>query len=106
MNVRSFFKPVKDFEELSSMVCTIPDMSLSVRDILTRYTRDSIPLPPIDGGTDESYEDFVNRDFSDSVSAYSVLKNSCTLLHDLEKNPSDSSDHVAESSSNSDSSHQ
>ena len=39
---------ISDFEDNDPVSDTIPDQSLSVRDIIHRYTRGQIEVPPID----------------------------------------------------------
>lgn len=51
----------------------IPDMSLSVRDILTRFTRGQMELPPIETGDDETF-DSPDVEFEDMVDAVSAVR--------------------------------
>lgn len=48
---------ISDFEDNDPVSDTIPDQSLSVRDIIHRYTRGQIDIPPIDQGEDQDIED-------------------------------------------------
>lgn len=48
---------ISDFEDNDPVSDTIPDQSLSVRDIIHRYTRGQIEVPPIDQGEDQDIED-------------------------------------------------
>lgn len=48
---------ISDFEDNDPVSDTIPDQSLSVRDIIYRYTRGQIEVPPIDQGEDQDIED-------------------------------------------------
>lgn len=48
---------ISDFEDNDPVSDTIPDQSLSVRDIIRRYTRGQIEVPPIDQGEDQDIED-------------------------------------------------
>lgn len=82
MKIHSFFDFDKDKEKLDiKTVVTVPDQSLTVREILTRFTSSGISLPPIETGEDEDinldtdFEDefeaqnYINR-FSDEVTDY------------------------------------
>lgn len=69
MKVRSFFDYNRESEEHLDVTTThtIPDQSLSVRDILTRFSRGQMVIPPIDTGEDDDincetseYEDLVD----------------------------------------------
>lgn len=69
MRIATFFQPVKDSENLDlKTVITVPDQSLSVRDILMRFTRGQMELPDIDTGPDDDIDSDVN-DFEDYVDA-------------------------------------
>lgn len=48
---------ISDFEDNDPVSDTIPDQSLSVRDIIHRYTRGQIEIPPVDQGEDQDIED-------------------------------------------------
>lgn len=48
---------ISDFENNDPVSDTIPDQSLSVRDIIHRYTRGQIEIPPVDQGEDQDIED-------------------------------------------------
>lgn len=74
--MRSFFNNNKhDFEEVSDVVLTIPDQSLTVRDILHNFIRGGMEIPPIETGNDDTFESPVDR-FDDIVDALSVRDNS------------------------------
>ncbi|UPW41764.1 hypothetical protein [Peromfec virus RodF7_14] len=70
--MRTFFNQrLSDFEQLDSESLTIPDMSLSVREILQRFTRGQMEVPDIETGEDEDFEDYNGfDDLSDAVDAY------------------------------------
>lgn len=57
---------------------TIPDMSLSVRDILTRFTRGQMELPPIETGDDETF-DSPDVEFDDMIDAVSAVRDGQTI---------------------------
>lgn len=66
MTINTFHNPpVSDYDDTSSFFEseTIPDQSLSVKDILTRFTRDSIPLPSVQSGDDDDID--LDIDFND-----------------------------------------
>lgn len=48
---------ISDFEDNDPVSDTIPDQSLSVRDIIHRYTRGQIEIPSVDQGEDQDIED-------------------------------------------------
>lgn len=68
MRIRSFFDPHKDKEKVDTeTTITVPDQSLSVRDILTRFSRGQMVIPPIETGEDDDinadlaqYDDYVD----------------------------------------------
>lgn len=61
MKICNFFNPPKDHEVVdTSTEITVPEQSLSVRDILTRFSRGQIEIPPIDYGEDDD----INADLS------------------------------------------
>lgn len=71
--VKTFFKPGKDVEKVDvNTVITVPDQSLSVRDILTRFSRGQIQIPPVDYGDDDDI-DAPLGDFEDYVDAYDSI---------------------------------
>lgn len=85
MNIATFFQPIKDSEQLDvNTTITVPDQSLSVREILTRFSRGQISIPDIETGEDDdidssidSYEDFVDAkgaidEITDSLRVNSV----------------------------------
>lgn len=77
MKIKSFYDDFTvDFEppcETPSM--TVPDQSLSVRDILLSYSRGQTSLPPIETGDDESLDDDVYN-YDDLVDAHNALLSS------------------------------
>lgn len=69
MRIATFFQPIKDSEHLDVTTdITIPDQSLSVRDILQRFTRGQIIIPPLETGDDDDI-DSDTLDFFDPVDA-------------------------------------
>lgn len=74
MRVANFFNPVEDVETLDlSTKVTVPDLSLSVRDILNQYHAGSLELSPIEYGDDEDIDEVLN-DFDDFVDAQNALR--------------------------------
>lgn len=67
-----------DFEKLHGDSDTIPDQSLSVRDILYRFTRGSMSIPPIEQGDDEDI-DSPDTSFDDLSDAYVASRDIDTL---------------------------
>lgn len=79
MIVRTFFNPpVSDYEYNSGEVVTIPDQSLSVREIIRRFTRDNIPFPDYEEGEDD---DIDGDDFLDEIDAFDALRESTEYLN-------------------------
>lgn len=73
MRIATFFQPVRDNEKADVTTnFTIPDQSLSVRDILQRFTRGQITIPPIEEGDDDDIDSITN-DFDDIVDAYDTI---------------------------------
>lgn len=76
MLIHSFFDPQKDHEKVDTdTVITVPDQSLSVRDILTRFSRGQMEIPPIDYGDDDDINAEVS-DFVDIVDAHNTIMDS------------------------------
>lgn len=74
MRIATFFQPVKDSENLDiETTITVPDQSLSVRDILQRFTRGQIVLPQLDTGVDDDIDDDVLQ-FDDVVEAMDSIE--------------------------------
>lgn len=58
MKIRNPLHPhVRTPEPVIGSSLTVPDQSLSVRDIITRFTRGQISIPPIENGQDEDFDD-------------------------------------------------
>lgn len=82
MKVYSFYNPPShDFEPVVHKSETIPDQSLSVRDILLRFTRGSMPIPSIDSGEDDD----IDRpdDISDMIEAQDQVLYGRQLLDEM-----------------------
>lgn len=86
MKIRKFLDVhTIDHECLSKQVVTIPDQSLSVRDILNNFTRGSLSIPPVDTSSDD---DILSDDsFDDLVDAFDSMESGSALLDDLRKVP-------------------
>lgn len=69
--MRSFYvnPPQPDFEVVNPESDTIPDQSLSVRDILMRFTRGEISIPPPETGDSDDIDDDHDQ-FDDLVDAF------------------------------------
>lgn len=76
MVVRSFWSEFSmDYEDYTGVVSdTIPDMSMSVREILQRYSVGAMDIPSIETGEDETFDTPVDEfeDLSDASQAFSV----------------------------------
>lgn len=77
METRSFFvnPPSIKYDDLSGSSMTIPDQSLTVRDIIRRFTRGQMDIPPIDSGDDDDFNTEV-VDFDDRLDAFEILSQS------------------------------
>lgn len=70
MKVKSFYSCDHDDKEVVTMPSqTIPDQSLSVRDILMRFTRGQMDIPPIETGDDDDFDSYESDQFDDFVDA-------------------------------------
>lgn len=73
MYIATFMQPIKDSENLDvNTKITIPDQSLSVREILQRFTRGTIDIPDIETGYDDDIDSGLN-DFEDFVDANDTI---------------------------------
>lgn len=73
MRIATFFQPIKDSESLDvTTVITVPDEAVSVKDILHRYQRGMIELPPMITGEDEDIDSTLS-DFEDFVDAHDAI---------------------------------
>lgn len=62
MKIATFYNPPEpDFECNSNEDLTVPDQSLTVREILNNFTRGTMSVPPVETGTDED----INSPFAD-----------------------------------------
>lgn len=69
MRISNFFQRVQDCEQLDlKTTLTVPDQSLSVRDILTRFSRGQLTIPDLDTGNDDDIDAELS-DFDDMVDA-------------------------------------
>lgn len=99
MKVRRFYSPAEpDYEILNGPSETIPDQSLSVRDILHRFTRGQMVIPPIETGDDEDFDSpDPPQTFDDLVDAQEFLMDSRmnleAMLHDSRNPPEVEPDH-------------
>lgn len=79
----SFFNPpVSDFEVTSDEVLTVPDQSLSVRDILHRFTRGQMDVPPIEQGDDDDI--YSDDSFDDLSDAFGSVSSGVELLDEMQ----------------------
>lgn len=84
----SFFNPpVSDFEVTSPEVLTIPDQSLSVRDILHRFVRGQIDIPPIEQGDDDDI--YFDDSFDDLSDAFGSVSSGAELLDEMQAQASE-----------------
>ncbi|UPW41590.1 hypothetical protein [Peromfec virus RodF8_47] len=72
--------PEPDVEVLTSIDDTIPDQSLSVREILQRYAVSGQPLPPVDSGEDDDI-DAPDETFGDLVDAQNAVSDGYDVYH-------------------------
>lgn len=86
MKVRKFLDAhTIDHEHLSKEVVTIPDQSLSVRDILSNFTRGSLSIPPVD--TSEDDDILLDDSFDDLVDAFDCMESGSSLVDELSNAP-------------------
>lgn len=86
MKVRKFLDAhTIDHEHLSKEVVTIPDQSLSVRDILNNFTRGSLSIPPVDTSADDDI--LLDDSFDDLVDAFDCMESGSSLVDELSKAP-------------------
>lgn len=86
MKVRKFLDAhTIDHEHLSKEVVTIPDQSLSVRDILNNFTRGSLSIPPVD--TSEDDDILLDDSFDDLVDAFDCMDSGSSLVDELRNAP-------------------
>lgn len=86
MKVRKFLDAhTIDHEHLSKEVVTIPDQSLSVRDILNNFTRGSLSIPPVD--TSEDDDILLDDSFDDLVDAFDCMESGSSLVDELSNAP-------------------
>lgn len=82
MKVRTWYDFPHDVEEIVGESMTIPDQSLSVRDILMRYTRGQLDLSEIETGDDDDY-DTESDEFEDLVDAQESFVRGLDLQRDI-----------------------
>jgi len=86
MKVRKFLDAhTIDHEHLSKEVVTIPDQSLSVRDILNNFTRGSLSIPPVDTSADDDI--LLDDSFDDLVDAFDCMESGSSLVDELSNAP-------------------
>lgn len=74
MRFNTFFQSIHDSENLDTKTkITVPDQSLSVRDILMRYARGQLVLPDIETGEDDDIDSILTTDFDDIVDAHDSI---------------------------------
>lgn len=82
MRIATFFQPIKDSEHLDvETTITIPDQSLTVREILTRFSRGQMSIPPIEEGDDDDIDSIVG--FDDIVDAHDTITGVNNNLNEL-----------------------
>lgn len=85
MKVLSFFDLRHDPEKLDlKTVHTVPDQSLSVRDILTRFSRGQIEIPPIETGEDDDIDSYAEN-FEDIVDAHESIALATSVIGNIQK---------------------
>lgn len=84
MIVRGFFKnrPSVSYQDTVGVSETIPDQSLSVRDILNRFTRGQMTLPPVDY---DHHDDFDTPDDFDPMldDPFDLVQNGNMIYDDV-----------------------
>lgn len=69
---------VSDPEEIFLPSETIPDQSLTVRDILRSYTRGQIELPPVETGENDTFDS--PDEITDEFDAMSAMSQGASIL--------------------------
>lgn len=98
ITVRKFwtFRP-NDIEPVLHESETIPDQSLSVRDILLRFTRGQMVVPPVETGDDSDIDEI---DYDDMISAQEQVNYGREVIAEMREtqirndNPANSPDAV------------
>lgn len=68
--IRMFYsKEHNDKETITAPSQTVPDQALTVREILMRFTRGQMELPPVETGDDDDIDDYSSNEFEDLVDA-------------------------------------
>lgn len=83
MRIATFFQPVKDAEHLDiNTRITIPEQSLTVREILQRFSRGTMLPPDIDTGEDDDIDEDIENSFDDFVDAYDSIGQAQSKLYE------------------------
>lgn len=84
MEIRSFWgsHPL-DYERLDNTVLVVPDLALSVRDILTRFTAGQLQLNEIETGEDEDF-DTPSSSFEDLVDASEAYRQGVEIVNEYQ----------------------
>lgn len=61
-----------EYEVLDKESLTVPDQSLTVRDIISRFTRGQITIPPVETGDSDTFDDA--HDFGDMVDVADAIR--------------------------------
>lgn len=85
MKILGFFNHVHDYDVVSSETETIPDQSLSVREILTRYTRDGMSLPQSPWPDESDIDSAGHDDFDDITDAAASLARGNALVDEVRR---------------------
>lgn len=85
MKILGFFNHVHDHDVVSSETETIPDQSLSVREILTRYTRDGMSLPQTPWPDESDIDAAGHDDFDDITDAAASLARGNALVDEARR---------------------
>lgn len=97
MRIATFFQPVKDAEHLDiNTRITIPEQSLTVREILQRFSRGTMLPPDIDVGDDDDIDDDIENSYEDIVDAYDSIGQAKRNLY--EESIKDAGRHTPETS--------
>lgn len=100
MIIRSFFSPQVDHEKVDTKtVITVPEQSLTVRDILTRFSRGQMDIPPIDYGDDDDINAQLS-DYDDLVDAHDDIANAQYNIDRLKESAQQAENNVEQSETN------
>lgn len=83
LTVRTYKSVIDDVEHNDPHSETIPDQSLSVRDILHRFTRGQMEIPPVEVGDDDDIDS--SDSFDDLVDAFDSVVDAADYMSEMQQ---------------------